>query len=72
MIGQLKAAVAAIVIAVAAIAATFLRGKAAGRKDQEDRTNAETLDALERGREAVRDGRGRDDAQQLRDNEDQW
>ena len=72
MITRLKRWGALLASLALTILAAFLRGRAVGRQIQKDQDNADTLDALERGRDAVRDARGRDDAQQLRDNDGQW
>ncbi len=73
MIGRLKAAVAAVAIAIAAIVAAFQRGAAKGRRQKENEANVKTLEALETGREAVRDGRSAGDpADRLRKNDGRW
>ena len=72
MIGRLKRWAIAAVTLLLTILAAFFRGRATGRQQQKDQHNADMLDALERGRDALRDARGRDDAQQLRDNDAQW
>jgi hypothetical protein len=72
MIARFKSWGALLATLVLTILAAFLRGRAVGQQTQKDQDNANTLDALERGRDALRDARSRDDAQQLRDNDGQW
>jgi len=68
ILGPLGAALGAIIAVVLA----FLRGKSAGRKGAQHDAMRDTLDRVEKGRDAVRDGRGRDPANRLRDNDDKW
>ncbi|MCC1492722.1 hypothetical protein [Cognatishimia sp. F0-27] len=72
MIGWFRRWSTTVALLAAAVITAFLRGRHAGRQDEEAQSNAETFEALDRGRDALRDARGRDDAQQLRDNDGQW
>lgn len=47
-------------------------GRREGKREAENAAMADSHERLERGRAAVRDARGRDDAEQLRDNTGRW
>ncbi|WP_397544468.1 hypothetical protein [Roseovarius salis] len=68
-----------ILAALGAVAGALLgrlwgraEGRREGKREAENAAIAESHERLERGRAAVRDARGHDPAQQLRDNKDRW
>lgn len=64
-----------LAIAGAALVAFFAYGtmqRRAGQQDEKDKGNADTLERTQAGRDAVRDGRGADPDDRLRDNDDRW
>lgn len=71
---RIKAWLAIAGAVVLAVAGAFLRGRSAGRKGLRDEQAGDTLDALERGREAVQDGRdsGATPDDRLRQNDRRW
>jgi hypothetical protein len=68
IIGPLGAALGAVI----AVALAYFRGKSAGKKGAEHDAMQDTFDRLEKGRDAVRDGRGHDPADRLRKNDQRW
>lgn len=68
IVGPLGAALGAII----AVALAYFRGKSAGKKGAENDAMQDTFNRLEKGRDAVRDGRGRDAADRLRSNDGKW
>lgn len=60
------------VAALVAVVTAFFKGKNAGRKEVERDAYQDTIDRINKGRDAVRDGRGRDPADRLRDNDQNW
>lgn len=68
ILGPLGAALGAIV----AVALAYFRGKSAGKKGAEHDAMQDTLDRVQKGRDAVRDGRGRNPADRLRENDGRW
>ena len=72
MIRWIRGWMVAVALTIATIVTAFMRGAADGRRKSRDEANDATRDALESGRKAVRDGRGRAPADRLRDNEDRW
>ena len=59
---------------VLALVAAFWRGRSAGRQGAQNERAKDTLDAIERGRDAVRDGRagGGTPDERLRQNDGRW
>ena len=59
---------------VLALVAAFWRGRSAGRQGVQNEQARDTLDAIERGRDAVRDGRagGGTPDERLRQNDGRW
>jgi len=68
VIGPIGAALGAVV----AVMVAYFRGKSAGKKGAEHDAMQDTFDRLEKGRDAVRDGRGRDADDRLRSNDGKW
>lgn len=63
---------AALGAAVVAVLAAYAGGRGAGRKGAENDAMRETINRVEKGRDAVRDGRGGDPAERLRKNDGKW
>lgn len=57
---------------IVAIGAAFFGGRKAGRKGAQADAMQDTLDRVDRGRDAVRDGRGDNPADRLRRNGAEW
>ena len=72
MIGRLKVWLAAAGALVAAVAYAFYHGRSQGRADAAQEAMKDEHERMEAGRDAVRDGRGNDPAQRLRDNDGRW
>jgi hypothetical protein len=72
MIARLKAWAAAAGAVVLALAYAFLRGRKRGRTDVEQEALQDDAERLEKGRAAVRDGRGDSPADRLRNNDGRW
>lgn len=63
----------AVLAAVAAAVAAYLRGRGKGKEIERARQRDETFEGIERGRDAVRNGRDSGDpADRLRRNDGKW
>lgn len=72
MIARLKLWAAALGAALVALAVAALRLRRSGYRARKAEDDAETIRRLEKGRGAVRDGRGDDPDERLRRNDGQW
>jgi len=71
-IDSLAAILAAIGGAIVVAFGAWWRGRATGKADERARNARETQERVERGREAVRDGRDDDPSDRLRRNDGKW
>lgn len=69
---RLKIVLAVIGAAVVALLTALGQARQAGKQDAEDEANANTLERIEAGRQAVRDGRGNLPDDRVRNNDDAW
>lgn len=68
----LKWLLAGVVGAVAAVWGLIIKARRDGRQDAKNEGLQDAADRLEKGREAVRDGRGNSPADRLRANDGHW
>ena len=70
LLGPLGIAASAIIGVVVA----FMTGRSKGKKDEQNKAMRQTQERVEKGRDAVRDGRASGDspAERLRGNDGQW
>lgn len=68
ILGPIGVILGAIVTALGA----YIMGRQKGKKDQANEQMQDTVDRLQKGREALRDGRDLDPADRLRSNDGKW
>lgn len=61
-----------LVAALGAVIAAYMKGRSSGKKEAQGDALKDTAERLQKGRDAVRDGRDGDPADRLRDNDAKW
>lgn len=69
---NLEIIISAVVAILGVIATVFVKGGNAKKREIENETLRDTQDRLEKGRDAIRDGRDKSPVDRLRDNDGKW